>query len=183
MRYETATLKTLPQELKDILSSNLIQKTEDGSDGDIPNAHDGTFFNKGLFLFGATGRGKTYALYAIKNTLTLCGSYNQVYSWQEVLHDIKGSFDKHAISPIEELKSAKVLIIDDLGVEKDTEWSQEILYMIINKAYVNETPVFISTNLSIAEFGEKYGDRIMARLEEMCDFHELKGEDRRINNG
>lgn len=172
MKYSDATLKNVDKEIVDILTKNTFKDR---------HLHD-PVFTKGMFLFGKTGRGKTYILYAIKNAIEKqISRWGRVHSWVDVLYSEKRSFGSGQVSPIQRMSSEDTLMIDDIGVEKDSEWSQETFYIIIDKAYVNEIPTFISTNLSIEEFTKRYGERIMSRLEEMCDFIEIKGDDRRIN--
>ena len=172
MKYKNASLKKIDKYITNVLSKNSFKGRSNPED---------PVFTKGIFLFGNTGTGKTYTLYAIANALKDMFKEAEVYSWQEVLFEVKRTFGSNVQTPIDHMKRDEYILLDDVGVEKDTEWSQEMFYMVINRAYMKETPVFISTNLSIEEFGKKYGDRVMGRLEEMCDFIQLKGEDRRIS--
>jgi DNA replication protein DnaC len=71
------------------------------------------------------------------------------------------------------------VFIDDLGAEKQSEWSQEMFYLVINESYENCKPLFISTNLTIEQLENQYGERIVSRLAEMCEFYEIIGEDKR----
>lgn len=175
MRYKKAQLNDIPIDLKNILMSILIPKED---------RHRG-LFTKGLFLYGSTGRGKTHTMYAITNVMRSSGDDFEIYSWVEALSTIKQNFNKsseYTPHPFESpnFSKLKAIFLDDVGVEKDSEWSQEMLYIIINKAYTQGVPVFISTNLNIKEFGIRYGERILARLEETAIFYELKGVDHRI---
>jgi len=180
MRYTHASTLDIETDLKSLLNKNY--QIRDCTDVDEGIVRKEKHFIKGLVLYGKTGRGKTHTLYAIKNFLK--DSRIRVYSWQEVLFETKNNFNTSDSSNIlKEVKYSDFIFIDDIGVEKDSDWSQEMLYMIINYAYIHEKPVFLSTNLNLVEFGERYGDRIMARLEEMAEFYELKGADRRIKNG
>lgn len=61
-------------------------------------------------------------------------------------------------------KAAPVLVLDDLGTEKASEWTNEQLYAIVNSRYKNLLPTIVTTNLSGAEFMERYGPRITRRL-------------------
>lgn len=137
---------------------------------------------KGVFLFGNTGTGKTYILHAIKNRVKEISPRTSVVfeNWVDLLIDLRDDFNKLR-STIDNISENEMIMIDDLGSEKMTEWSQEILYSIVNKAYEREKKIFIATNLSLEQFTERYGDRIFSRLAEACEMIEMKGEDRRLD--
>lgn len=140
-------------------------------------------FKKGILFSGDTGVGKTYALFAVKNMMSN-GPNGAIYkNWVELLaehKDLIGKTDTDSL--IESLFKGHVLILDDIGAEKATEWSTERLYMIIEKAYRKEHILLIGTNLDIKkdQLREVYGDRIVSRLTEMCTLVKMSGEDRRI---
>jgi DNA replication protein DnaC len=157
MRYDDVDIKKIDKKIVD-----LIKKT-----------------NKGIFIFGETGRGKTYSLYAIKKRFKELGMKAEIENWVELLLDLREK-TQWLRDEIKKIIEPEILMIDDLGSERQTEWSQEILYTIINMAYQKEKKVFIATNLSLEEFTARYGDRIFSRLMEMCEPYELKGKDRRI---
>lgn len=157
MRYDEADIKKVDKKIVD-----LLKKT-----------------GKGIFLFGDTGRGKTYTLFAINKRFREIGMQSKVENWVELLLELRER-TQYLRDAINELLSTNILMIDDLGSERQTEWSQEILYTIINIAYEKEKKIFIATNLSLEKFTLVYGDRIFSRLMEMCEPYELKGKDRRI---
>lgn len=157
MKYSEADIKKVDKKIVD-----LLKKT-----------------GKGIFLFGDTGRGKTYTLYAINKRFREIGMSSKIENWVELLLELRER-TQYLRDAIKELLDTNTLMIDDLGSERQTEWSQEILYTIINIAYEREKKLFIATNLSLEEFTLRYGDRIFSRLMEMCEPYELKGKDRRI---
>lgn len=75
-----------------------------------------------------------------------------------------------------------VLMIDDLGVSKETEFSSQVLYEIIDRRYMAmRGGLIITSNLSLDEFCEKTGDdRIASRLAQMCNIITLTGKDHRL---
>jgi len=174
MKYKNATMKEVDQKIVDLIIKNSVT-------GLSPEDRNSGLFLKGLFLFGDSGVGKTYILHAIANTIKKTGRDAEVDVWQEVLFDTKNSFAERQ-SPIQKFRTRDYILLDDIGAEKDSEWSQEMLFMVINRAELNESALFITTNLSIEAFTKQYGDRIMSRIEGMCNFYELKGEDRRAAN-
>ena len=64
----------------------------------------------------------------------------------------------------EEIENADLLIIDDLGTEFRTAFSETAVYQLINNAILNSKPMIISSNLSITELEERYGQRVVSRL-------------------
>lgn len=109
----------------------------------------------------------------------------QFYNATELLADIRHDFDatdpfskKHVADRI--LESRQLLIIDDLGAEKPSEWVAETLYRIINHRYEHELPVVITSNLSLDQLAQRLGDRTASRLAELCEVIELTGRDRRL---
>ena len=68
-----------------------------------------------------------------------------------------------------------LLVLDDLGVQNTTDWSFQLLYMLINRRYDNMDPMIITSNYSLSELQEQMkDDRIPSRLYEICDVIEQK---------
>lgn len=99
-----------------------------------------------------------------------------------VLRQIKDDFDapEHKQSIVEKMIKQEVLFLDDLGSEKASEWVKEQLYIVINERYNWVKPVFITTNLTLQEIAQNYGDRLASRLYEMAEQVKLNGVDRRL---
>lgn len=72
------------------------------------------------------------------------------------------------------------IVLDDLGVQKPTEWVIEMLYVYIEQRYVTQRPVILTSNLSLDEIALRYDDRIASRIREMCTHIQLEGRDRRL---
>ncbi len=144
---------------------------------------------KGLYLHGPVGTGKTYIAYAIKHHLENHPTnakrvrfHNATELLASIRHDIEADpySRTHIVDKI--LESRLLLIIDDLGAEKPTEWVAETLYRIINHRYENEIPVIVTSNLSLDQLAQRIGDRTASRLGELCEVVELTGEDRRLQS-
>jgi DNA replication protein DnaC len=164
LRFKDAIPETLDKRIKEV-----ITKTAD---------------TKSFYLYGNIGTGKTYAAYAIAklyyvNRIGVC-----VHSFVDLLNDIKRSFGTpDSDSYIDVLLFDKeVFILDDLGAEKVTDWSLEILYRLINKRYERMMPIIITSNLTLKGLSKKYGDRIASRITEMMSGNRVKftGKDRRM---
>ena len=141
---------------------------------------------KGLLLTGAVGTGKTHLAVSIANHLM----YEEVIPVKfgnvtTLLSEVKSSYDKQATESeaevINALSRVRLLIIDDLGKEKATEWSNNIIYTVINNRYENYKPTIVTTNLTIKELEQTIGEATVSRLIEMCDGVKVNGEDYRKN--
>lgn len=163
MRYENADIKIIPEVIQKTLKENTAELETVTYTGETKKTK---IIKKGLFLFGNTGSGKTFVLHAIKNLV----SSRRVENWVEILFELKGKFDVKdgVVTLIDNLTDQQYIFLDDIGAEKQSEWSQEMLYLIINRAYNYNKTLFISTNLDEKEFENKYGDRIFDRIQEIC---------------
>ncbi|MBR2877092.1 MAG: ATP-binding protein [Clostridia bacterium] len=122
--------------------------------------------NSGSFFFtGATGLGKTHLSLAVMNTVSQKG-YNVFYgSADNIIKEMeKERFGRSNGDIEEEINNADLLIIDDLGTEFKTAFSETAVYQLINNAILNSKPMIISSNLSINELEERYGQRVVSRL-------------------
>lgn len=140
---------------------------------------------KGLYIHGPVGTGKTHIAYSIKKHWDEVSRYGALF-WNttELLTEIREDFDRPNIekSRVEErlMDFKGLLIFDDIGSEKPTEWVLEKFYLVVNKRYNDMRPIIFTSNLSIPQLAERLGDRIASRLVEMCDIIKLEGEDRRL---
>jgi DNA replication protein DnaC len=173
MKYTNASTKNLDVKLRELLAKTWIRER--------------STFAKGLFIVGTTGVGKTYTLHAVRNKLiddpnVMTSNVGDVENWIELLFELRDRISSGGVRPfVEHLLSKSFVFIDDIGAEKQTEWSQEMLYLIINKLYESNKPLFITTNLTLDEFTSKYGDRLVSRIAEMCEVYEVEGVNRRFN--
>lgn len=132
--------------------------------------------DKGIFLYGNTGVGKTYILNALANAKNV-----SVRNFTETLVEFRDAMQKGCYyEKIKDTIAEDYLFIDDIGSETLSNYVVEFLYIIVNGRYENMKRTVLATNLSINEFEDRYGDRILSRLGEMCVFKEMKGDDRRI---
>ncbi len=156
------------------------------------------YLEKGLFLFGECGTGKTYDVYALTKYFIALDYEAAVFNLPKLLNIIRASYRKqsiyneetdsysssfvHDVKDIKELVKLEILTIDDIGAEKPTDWVMETLYDLINERYEECKITIFTSNLSLDELAERLGDRIPSRIAEMCEIIELKGEDKRLNN-
>lgn len=136
---------------------------------------------QGLLLWGNSGTGKTFAACEVANALIDNGYSVFVSSFSRianVLQDTKEGRQKY----INNLNRYHLVVIDDLGVERQTQYMQEIVYNIIDSRYRAGKPMIITTNLDISEL-KKPSDvsniRIYDRIIERCFPVEVNGKSRR----
>ncbi|HOZ89187.1 MAG TPA: primosomal protein DnaI [Bacilli bacterium] len=106
---------------------------------------------KGLFLHGNFGCGKTFLIAALFNELAKKRITTEIVYFPSLLREIKGDFDSYA-DRIEYLEEVDLLLIDDLGAEKVTEWGRdEILGTILQYRMTNQKPTFFTSNLNLED--------------------------------
>ena len=84
---------------------------------------------------------------------------------------------------LDDYGNTKLLVIDDLGTEKVTDFVEQTLYDIIDHRYAEELPIIITSNLSISKLAAHYknhGDRLASRICGMGEVYEIKAKDRRL---
>lgn len=125
--------------------------------------------NQGLLLWGGVGTGKTFSAACIANSLLDRDIPVVVTSFAKLLGASKGfGVDEDMIS---ELNRAKLLIIDDLGAERNTDFALEKVYNIIDSRYTAGLPMILTTNLDLTEMQQckdiRYV-RVYERILEVC---------------
>lgn len=137
----------------------------------------------GLMLVGSYGCGKTHLAAAILHRCAENGLPGMFVVVPELLARIRTSFrtnDGKAEEIIDAAKTSKLLILDDLGAEKTSEWVTEQLYMIINYRYEHMLPTVITTNNTGAELEQELGRRTLSRLAEMTRPVKIQADDYRM---
>jgi DNA replication protein DnaC len=135
---------------------------------------------KGLLLYGQCGTGKTYAACEVANALIDKGYSVLVTNFARVLNSLQGTFDKQDY--IDEINSNALLVLDDLGIERDTQYAKEQVFNIIDARYRAGLPMIITTNLTMDKIKATQdidNMRIYDRILERCFPIEVAGENRR----
>lgn len=139
---------------------------------------------RGLMLIGTCGCGKTHLAAAIVHQSAADGIPSMFIVVPELLAQIRASYGSDNIQTAEPIiyatKNIPLLILDDLGAEKESEWAREQLYLIINYRYEHTLPIIVTTNSSGTELEQKLGQRIVSRLAEMTMPVGIKAADYRI---
>jgi DNA replication protein DnaC len=131
---------------------------------------------KGIFLYGNTGVGKTFFCHTLQNS-----NKGKVENFVSLLYEFRDYIQNGFYNDkIKSLCDSEYLIIDDIGAEKTSDFVVEFLYTIVNRRYENMKRTVMTTNLSLVDFEKRYGDRILSRISEMCVIVEVNGDDKRL---
>ena len=168
---------------------------------------DVTQLNNGLLLVGPIGVGKTHlAVAVLKELIQTRGIASLFYDYRELLKQIQNSYNESVqTTEMEVLRpvfETDVLVLDELGAVKPTEWVWDTVSLILNTRYNEKRTTIITTNykdlppgglngpratLSAADsakhanreetLGDRIGERMRSRLHEMCRIVQLEGKD------
>jgi len=162
----------------------------------------------GLTLVGSIGVGKTHlAVGIIKQLITSRNIACLFYDYRDLLKQIQNSYnDSVKATELEVLRpvfETEVLVLDELGAVKPTEWVWDTVSLILNSRYNDNLTTIITTNfpnlparglrahssirsreaadhaVSEETLGDRIGDRMLSRLHEMCRFVQMHGDDYR----
>lgn len=142
--------------------------------------------NIGILFYGDVGTGKSFLACAIANALLGRLVSVSVTNFPRLLNAIQGTFDEERQRRIDSLQRYSLLVVDDLGVERDTAFSVEQVYNVIDTRARSGKPVIITTNLSMKDLQNPPSlayKRIYDRVLEMCPIRlKMVGESRRAGN-
>lgn len=115
-------------------------------------SYDESKKQKGLYLNGNFGCGKTYLIAAAFNELSKKNIKSAIIYWPEFLRNLKSSFDDGFKEKFEYIKKVKLLLIDDIGAENVTAWGRdEILGTILQYRMEEGLTTFFTSNLNYDE--------------------------------
>ena len=157
----------------------------------------GTDEGLGLLFTGDNGVGKTHLAVAVLRELVLNrGARGHFWDYHELLREIRNSYNPETatteLQVLEPVVEIDILLLDDLGAWKMTDWMNDTLFYILNSRYLAKRPTLISTNyqdvdreaalaadpLRRKEFlVERIGQRLRSRLMEMCLVVPMRGPD------
>ena len=124
----------------------------------------------GLLLWGNVGTGKSFLAGCIANALMEQEVPVRMTNFARILNDLNSSFSGRN-DVIDRLCRYSLLIIDDFGMERGTEYALEQIYNIVDSRYRSQKPLIVTTNLTLDELRHPQDTayaRIYDRLLEMC---------------
>ena len=138
--------------------------------------------NMGLLLYGQPGTGKSFYAACVANALIDKGVSAAMTSFARIVGDLQGLREDNG-AYIDYLASVGLLIVDDLGAERDSKYMQEQVYAVINARYEARKPLILTTNLPIEQIkspGDLNYRRIYDRVLEMCHPVKFEGRSKRV---
>ena len=157
--------------------------------------------DKGLLIIGKIGTGKTHlAVGIIKELILNRGISCLFYDYRELLKEIQNSYNSTVqtteLDVLRPVFETEVLVLDELGAVKPTEWVWDTVSLILNTRYNDNRTTIITTNFEdqpaaalagslsparaatrIETLGDRIGERMRSRLHEMCRVVTLDGTD------
>jgi DNA replication protein DnaC len=148
---------------------------------------------RGLMFSGSSGLGKTHLAVGILKVLVQEKSCEGLFCYyQQLLKDIQNSWNAQSgtteLEVLEPVFNAEVLVLDDLGSVKPTDWVWDMVAMVLNTRYNHKRMTIVTTNFENLPagaggagmtLGDRIGDRMRSRLLEMCREVRMQGADYR----
>lgn len=136
-----------------------------------------------LLILGVTGVGKTHQAYGALRLIAQAGirgawvstTAADFYARLRPRHGVDSETEFRTVA------DAPILLFDDLGAAKNSEWVEEVNYRLINWRYERDLPTLLTSNIGAKELSAALGERVASRLRELAKQVPLKGEDRRAS--
>lgn len=143
----------------------------------LQNYHSGS---KGMLIYGEAGCGKTHLSVALANELAHLGVrviFKNVPTLFEEIFDTFNNYEVKTSDVINPIINSDVVILDDLGAEKPSDFVRSKLYYIINNLYNNNATLIVTSNVdNISDLKDIIGFRSYDRIIEMCNFVHNQGQ-------
>jgi len=139
---------------------------------------------RGLYLSGDVGTGKTHLAVAVMNELIRRKRVPALFvTVPELLDNLRGAYNdlgRNLDEWMDTVKNADLLVLDDLGSERPTEWVQERIFVIVNHRYREALPTIFTSNIGPKDVATQLGERTASRIIAMCEEGiDIEGDDYR----
>jgi DNA replication protein DnaC len=192
-RYEHCVLSSFESDFPGAHPSLAYARIAAGKFVEEYDPREGT----GLLIIGKIGVGKTHlAVGIMKELISARGASCLFYDYRELLKEIQNSYnDSVKATELDVLRpvfETEVLVLDELGAVKPTEWVWDTVSLILNTRYNDNRTTIITTNFDNEAaggvggsrgaareetLGDRIGERMRSRLHEMCRIIKLEGQD------
>jgi DNA replication protein DnaC len=108
----------------------------------------------GLILWGSPGTGKTYFATAIGNAIREQGVSVGRVTAANLVEALSGMYDGEKRTKVQMLNYCDLLILDDLGAERDTQYGREVIFSLVDDRYKRKKPLIVTTNLTMKQMQE-----------------------------
>ena len=199
-RYEHCDFESFSTDIGSAAQQHSLQSAKLQVQGflrDYPSAQ------KGLLLIGSSGVGKTHLAVAALKELIRRGHNGLFCDYRELLKEIQGSYNPASESTemgiLEPIRTAEILVLDDLGASKPSDWVRDIVGIVLNARYNENKTTIITTNyldnpqaegeatrlpggrlvapVREDSLEQRIGARMRSRLYEMCRSVEVDAPD------
>jgi DNA replication protein DnaC len=185
-KYAHATFESFRAYTANLVEARRIAQFWADSYPSLPRRADDTT-GRGLVLSGAAGVGKTHlAAVLLKDAIAKTGCRGLFYATKDLLFQIRQTYNPGIptteLAILQPILTCDLLVLDDLGEERMTDWAAEMMNLIVNTRYNENRPIVCTTNYADLEDPDetngllwRIGFRMRSRLHEMCEFVEMEG--------
>ena len=173
----------------------LINCTFENDDGSLPLLSSARKYvetwpkrkenNNGLLLWGDVGTGKSFYAACIANALIEEGVSVMMTNFAKILNRLSGLYSEDKNAFIADLMKYSLLILDDFGAERNTDYAMEQVFNVIDERYKTNLPLIVTTNISLDDLEEpkdQAHQRVYDRLLAMCTPVYFQGKSHRIKD-
>ena len=173
----------------------LINCTFENDDGSLPILDSARKYvetwpkrkenNNGLLLWGDVGTGKSFYAACIANALIEEGVSVMMTNFAKILNRLSGLYSEDKNAFIADLMKYSLLILDDFGAERNTDYAMEQVFYVIDERYKTNLPLIVTTNISLDDLEgpkDQAHQRVYDRLLAMCTPVYFRGKSHRIKD-
>lgn len=193
-RFQTRTFDNFEVNKGNSIAYKKAKKYADEFSAMLPSETHQPPEKTGLLIIGSMGTGKTHLAVAIANQVIQTGMPVICMTMIDLLGRIKATYEKpeaHEDDVLRLYKTVPLLVIDDMGKEKPSEWALSQIYTIINSRYEEYMPIVITSNYGMENLIARLSPNddlttaraTIDRLREMCVGIQMQGESWRGKHG